>query len=89
MGFRVQLYSTTDLDAAFARRDSLSRQLQTDTVEIVFDAPYYKLRTGNCTERKAAETLRQSIIAKGVPDAWIVPDYVTIRRRDALPGFER
>ena len=87
MGFRVQIFSTTNLDEALARRDSLTRQLEADTVEVVFDAPYYKLRTGNFTERKEAEALRDSCIVKGVPDAWIVRDFVTMRRRE-LP-FER
>ena len=88
MGFRVQVFSTTNLDEALTRRDSLMRQLQSDTIEIVFDAPYYKLRTGNFTERKAAEVLKQSFVRQGVSDAWIVPDYVTIRKREA-PGEQQ
>jgi len=83
MGYKVQVYSTTDLDDAMRKREALSLLLDSATVDMVFNAPYYKLRIGNCIAKSDADTLKASLQSKGIMDAWIVRDKVlqTLRKR--------
>jgi hypothetical protein len=76
MGFRVQVFSTTDIDAALRKKDEYRLQLDPQAVEMVFDAPYYKIRVGNFLEKKEAEECHAMLVSKGIT-AWIVRDLVT------------
>lgn len=75
-GFRVQIFSSTNLDEATHRRDAM--QLQVDSVKtyLVYDAPYYKVRLGDYSARDEALVLKQALNALGYKEAWIVPDQV-------------
>lgn len=81
MGFRVQLFSTTDIDAAQqslsqlrSRLDSL--QIDPGRVDMGYDAPYYKIRAGDFFVKAAADELREKLREAGVPEAWVVRDMV-------------
>ncbi len=75
-GFRVQVLTTQDIDQAVELRDTLSVALQDDWVYIVHDAPYYKVRVGNYTDRPSANKTVKILIDKGYATAWVVPDQV-------------
>lgn len=75
-GFRVQVLTTQDIDQAVQLRDTLSLALQDDWVYIVHDAPYYKVRVGNYTDRPSANKTAKTLIEKGYSTAWVVPDQV-------------
>jgi hypothetical protein len=77
MGFRVQVYSTTDLDEAMrmkeayqAKFDSLS--LKSVAPDIEYDAPYYKIRAGNFTQKKQADEMKDALKRAGINEAWVV-----------------
>lgn len=81
MGYRVQLYSTTDIDAAQrmlsqlrSRLDSL--QIEPGRLDLSYDAPYYKVRAGDYVLKTEADTLRQRFHAAGLVDAWVVRDSI-------------
>lgn len=81
MGFRVQLHSTASLDEAQetltayrGRLDSL--QVDAGRVDMVFDAPYYKIRAGDFVVKAGADSLRETLHAAGFPEAWVVRDNV-------------
>jgi uncharacterized protein YpuA (DUF1002 family) len=76
MGWRVQLYSCSDLSDAEYRRAQFQSALDSISVELIFDSPTYKLRIGNCITREEAESLRDYVRTIGMPDAWVVRDYV-------------
>ena len=86
MGFRLQLYSTTSLDEAERKRDELAAKLlefeqDAESISLVFDAPYYKIRYGNYLNRNDAD-LQRSVLQKiGLTDAWVVRDKVTSKVR--------
>jgi hypothetical protein len=91
-GFRVQVYSTLDKSAAVQQEEAAKdwwRVTQQDApqgvfagdmpVSIVYIQPYYRVRIGNFTSRDAAESAR-SYLAQRFPEAFIVPDTISVTR---------
>ena len=70
-GFRVQVLATRTRENADRLRDELSVEYG-NNIYIVFEAPNYKVRIGNFIDRRKAEVLRQSLVNKGYPSAWII-----------------
>ncbi len=83
LGFRVQLFSCSDLREAEDRLAYFKAQLDSLAPDITFDPPVYKIRVGNCVSQQEAQALRDSVKAAGVPEAWIVraPIMRVIRER--------
>lgn len=91
-GYRIQVYSTLDKNTALqqeeeakswwrANKDSAPTGLFSDDLDVyvVYIQPYYRVRIGNFTSRDAADRAR-SFLAQRFPDAFIVPDAVTVTR---------
>lgn len=79
-GFRVQLLATSNIETA-----SLSEQEATDRFDklghhtyLLFEAPLYKVRIGDCRTRELAETLRELAIDNGYNGAFIVKTKVIV-----------
>lgn len=70
-GFRVQVISTTNASQAENMRMKLISQIN-HSVQVIFEAPNYKVRAGAFTDRKDAERLRRQLYALGYRRAWIV-----------------
>jgi|TARA_Y100000310_G_scaffold82941_2_gene79602 cell division protein FtsN len=70
-GFRVQVLATRTRENADRLRADLFAEYG-DDIYIVFEAPNYKVRIGNFIDRRQAESLRQSMVKKGYPSAWII-----------------
>lgn len=84
-GFRIQVFATTDIDEANTVRDSLLSILATDSVYVVYDAPYYKIRVGDFLSRPQGNALLKILTEHGYKDAWIVADRVS---RNPLPRHQ-
>lgn len=78
MGYRIQLFVSTDYYEALTARDSAAARF---SEEIYFDyeQPYYKIRAGNFTERQNADDLRNRAKVLGYSDAWVVQTKVNIK----------
>ena len=79
-GFRVQLLATSNIETA-----SLSEQEATDRFEklghntyLLFEAPLYKVRIGDCKTREMAETVRDLAIDNGYNGAFIVKTKIIV-----------
>lgn len=77
-GYRIQILATDNIETA-----SLVEQEATDRfardghkVYLIFEAPLYKIRVGDCKERLAAEELRDSAKQYGYQGAFIVKSKV-------------
>jgi len=72
MGYKVQLFSTTD----FFKADTIYLKAVNDFIDqdVVkdFNSPYYKIRLGNCITREEAEALLNRALALRYRDAWII-----------------
>ena len=75
-GFRIQVIASNSYDEAFAIRNTLNVDLPTQWVYMVYDAPTYKVRVGDYTNRADANIAVDGFIEKGFKGAWVVPDRV-------------
>jgi len=83
-GYRIQLLATgDDVQAREAKKDAIFTF--EENVYLVFEAPLYKLRVGDCRTKKEAEELREVAIRRGFRDAWIVPSKVYRSIEDESP----
>ena len=81
-GYRVQVLVTRNTHSADSIRAVLSDKIDED-VYITYEVPYYKIRVGNCVDRKQAEELKLKLVELGYASAWI------IRTRVKAPEFIR
>lgn len=75
-GFRIQVYSSNNYDEAITIRNTLNVELPAQWVYMVYDAPTYKIRVGDYTNRADANLAVDGFIEKGFKGAWVVPDRV-------------
>jgi hypothetical protein len=74
-GFRVQILFTPEIDEATNIKNGVT-PLVKDAVHVIFEAPYYKVRIGDCQTRLTANQLLKTLVDLGYKNAWIVPDKV-------------
>ena len=70
-GYRVQVLVTRNTHSADSIRAVLSDKIDED-VYITYEVPYYKIRVGNCVDRKQAEELKLKLVELGYASAWII-----------------
>ncbi len=73
-GYRVQIYATGDREQAYFLKDEALQIFGKNhiNVYIEFDAPYYKIRIGDCPTKEEADRLRRLARSKGYNKAWVV-----------------
>lgn len=85
MGWKVQLYSTTD----YYKADTVYQQAQDEFLGVdvvkVFNSPYYKIRVGNCTTRDEAELLLDQALDLKYRDAWIIR--TTVKAQEQIINY--
>jgi hypothetical protein len=79
-GFRIQLFSSSNIDEATAIKNDASPKFISDSIYVVFDAPVYKVRVGDFINRYEANQRLPEFVAQGYRDAWVVPDRVLQRK---------
>ena len=84
LGYRLQVYSTTSVDDASNRREYFRSVLDSMQIDLVYSAPYYKLRLGNFRDRADAESFKTELQSRGINDAWIVRDHIYTTRKDVI-----
>jgi len=82
LGWRVQIFATTDYERASAVREE-AESLFRVPVYLKFEAPYYKVRVGECRTRTEAEALRRRAVKLGYTSAF------PVRTRIKVPTEER
>jgi len=75
-GFRVQIYSTTDIDAAKSKKAEAESYFPSEWFYLQYDPPTYKIRGGNFLQRYEAERFVKLAAEKGFGGAWAVPEKV-------------
>jgi hypothetical protein len=75
-GYRVQIFVSSNLESA---QKILAEAEETfpGQAYLHYDAPYYKIRIGNCLVRREADLLKDKAVLYGYRDAWIVQCLVT------------
>ncbi len=75
-GFRVQLFSSTDIDAAKAKKLEAESFFPSEWFYLQYDPPTYKIRGGNFLQRYEAERFVKLAAERGFGDSWAVPEKV-------------
>ena len=57
-GFRLQIYESSSVEVAKQNLNKFEKSLD-DSVYMIFEAPLYKIRTGNFITKKEAETRKK------------------------------
>jgi len=70
-GFRLQVFETSSVEEAKRSLRKFEKALD-DAVYMIFEAPLYKLRTGNFTTKREAENEKLKLNREGYKDVWIV-----------------
>jgi cell division protein FtsN len=76
-GFRVQVFASTDADAAERARADVESRLGLPAY-LRFESPYHKVRVGNCATTDECQRLQETLRTAGFTTLWVVPD--TIQR---------
>lgn len=83
--FRIQLLTSNQFsEASFARK--VAEELFSDTIEVAYDAPYYKLRVGQFLSRQEAERQLPRAQSLGYPNALVVAAIIGIQK--AMPAYD-
>ena len=78
LGFRVQIFaSSTEKGANKVAADA--RSTFTEGVYVEYEAPYYKVRVGDCLTKDEASALRTRLVGLGYRGAFIVETQVNLR----------
>jgi hypothetical protein len=75
-GFRVQIFSTTDIDAAKVKKAEAESDFPGEWFYLQYDPPIYKIRGGNFLQRYEAERFIRLAVEKGFANSWAVPEKV-------------
>lgn len=75
-GFRVQVFSTTQIDQARSRKAEFEAAFPDEWFYQTYQAPTYKLRAGNFLTRFEAERFARLLTDQGYREAWTVPETV-------------
>ena len=70
-GYRLQIYDAITVTNANKTLKKYKKTLP-DSLYIVFEAPFYKIRYGNYTSKKIAEDEKENLQKQGFKDIWIV-----------------
>lgn len=82
-GFQVQLLQTEDAKLARSSVRDAILTLSVD-VEMIYEAPYYKIRAGRFVNRYDAEQLQNLASEKGYVNCWVVRTQVKMRADELL-----
>lgn len=75
-GYRVQIFAATNYDEAMKAKSDAEAQFPDEWFYVVYDAPTYKIRAGNFTERYEADRFARVLSERGYRNAWVVPEKV-------------
>ena len=84
-GFRVQICAVSEEEKARqVQRDAILKFVD-EEIYLIYEAPYYKVRVGNCATRLDADQLQQLAVQKGFDDAWVVRTKIKLRSSSNSP----
>ncbi len=72
-GFRVQLFSSVNIDDAKAKKAEVEAAFPGEWFYLEYDPPAYKVRAGNFASRFEADRFVKQLDEKGYSGAWTVP----------------
>ena len=74
-GYRVQIFVSSNMESA-QKIVAEAEEIFPKEVYLQYDAPYYKIRIGNCLTRREGDLLKERAVRRGYRDAWVVRSLV-------------
>jgi hypothetical protein len=74
----VQIFASSQQE----RAEEIAAEARTrfrEPVYVVYDAPFYKVRVGDCITRQEADVLKEKASAQGYEAPWVAETMVTAR----------
>lgn len=88
MGYRIEIFRSDSFPAATSMQEKALLEFTESGVYLDYDAPYYKVRVGDCTNRVDAEGLLKRVQQMGYPEAFLINSrvyaYPELRRPNLL-----
>ena len=72
-GYRVQVFSSTNIDEARAKKAQMDLLVQGEWFYLEYESPSYKVRAGNFATRFEADRFARMLSEQGYADCWAVP----------------
>ena len=83
-GWKIQLISTKDFYEADSLKKMAEKYFPNETVESLYNSPYYKIRLGNCSKRSEAQKLLKAAIRREFYAAWIIPTKIKVKEKISI-----
>jgi hypothetical protein len=77
-GFRVQVMASSTEEGANKEAAQARAMIPEENVYVTYEAPYWKVRVGDCDIRQDAEYLKERLQNLGYSDAWIVKTQIDV-----------
>ena len=77
-GYRIQIFASTE-EARARQVAGEARSRLAEPVYVVYEAPLYKVRVGDCVTRGEADALKERAAAQGFDGAWVAETTVQAR----------
>ncbi len=78
-GYRLQVINTSDRSAAIAAKTKVYQLFPELKAYLLYQAPYFRLRVGNFTDRDDAEDYRKTLSREFPNSVFIVRDTVEVK----------
>lgn len=72
MGYRIEIFRSDSFPTATALQEKALLEFGESGVYLDYDAPYYKVRIGDCSNRVDAEGLLKRVQQMGYPEAFLI-----------------
>lgn len=77
IGYRVQICAVSNEETAREIQKEVILKMS-ESIYLIYDSPYYKVRIGDCMTRFDADKLQTLAVSKGFAEAWVVKTKVKI-----------
>ena len=77
LGYRIQVMISENKEDLVLAKEKLESVIK-EKIYIQFELPNYKLRIGNFSSRKKAESYRAKIVRLGYKSSWIIPTLIEL-----------
>ena len=81
-GYRLQVINTSDRNAAIAAKTKVYQLFPELKAYLLYQAPYFRLRVGNFTDKEEAEDYRKSLSREFPNSVFLVRDTVEVKLSD-------
>jgi hypothetical protein len=81
-GYRLQVINTSDRSAAIAAKTKVYQLYPDLKAYLLYQAPYFRLRVGNFTDKEEAEEYRKTLSKEFPNSVFVVRDTVEVKLSD-------